>query len=141
MINNLVDYFLPEQEFYLERITYNRLDKSPDIEEYLLNCTDRIKVENNNDYVRIMLERKLRFDPEEVFELSISFGAVLKFNDEKKHEHNWNEINLSEEFRENGEFVIHNLIARITLLVAEITSSYGQTPFIVPSQIVKKKNN
>ena len=41
------------------------------------------------------------FDPEEIFNLSVSFGVDLKFN-ERKAEHDWMNINLAEEFRENG---------------------------------------
>ena len=79
----------------------------------------------------------MKFDPDELFELSISFGAILKFDPEKKDEYDWHKVNMAEEFRENGEFVLSNLMNRIALLVAQITSSYGQMPLVLPPSIAK----
>ena len=140
MIQNLADCFASEQEFYLDKITYNRIDKSNEPKEYLLNCTDNIDVEVNKDIVKLTVNRVLQFEPREIFELSISFGAILKFKKEKKEAYDWQKINLEEEFRENGEFVLGNLMQRISLLVAEITSSYGQSPLILFPGIAPKNN-
>lgn len=139
MIQNLADYFASEQEFYLDKITYSRIDKSNEPKEYLLNCTDNIDVEINTDIVKLTVNRVLQFEPPEIFELCVSFGAILKFNEAKKDEYDWGKINLAEEFRENGEFVLGNLMQRISLLVAEITSSYGQSPLILFPGIAPKK--
>ena len=57
---------------------------------------------------------------------------------ERKEEYDWDKINLAEEFRENGEFVLGNLMSRISLLIAEITSSFGQIPLILPPAIASK---
>lgn len=138
MISNLADYFVSEQEFYLDKVSYNRIDKTEGIREYSLNCTDNIEAEVNEDIVKLTVRRFLKFDPEEIFELSVSFGAILKFNGEKKDDYDWTKINLSEEFRENGQFVLGNLVNRISLLIAEITSSFGQSPIILPPGIAPK---
>lgn len=140
MISNLVDYFSDEQEFYLENISYSRIDKKEQAKEYSLNCIDNIGVEVNEEVVKLTVSRVLKFDPEEFFELSVSFGAILKFNEENKKEHDWKEIHLADEFRENGQFVLGNLMSRISLLIAEITSSFGQTPIILPPEIAPKSN-
>lgn len=86
------------------------------------------------------VNRVLKFDPEEIFELSVSYGAILKFKHEKKEDYDWNNINLAEEFRENGQFVLANLMNRISLLIAEITSSFGQTPLVLPPSVAPKNN-
>lgn len=140
MINNLADYFVPEQEFYLDKVCYNRINKSGKIKEYSLNCIDNIEAEVNGDIVKLTVRRLLKFDPEEVFELSVSFGVILKFNEEKKNDYDWTNMDLAEEFRENGQFVLKNLMNRISLLIAEITSSFGQTPIILPPGIAPKSN-
>ena len=50
MIKNLSEYFLPEHEFYLQNISYNRIEKIADEEEHSLNCVDSIKVDvDGND--------------------------------------------------------------------------------------------
>ena len=140
MISNLSDYFLSEQEFYLDKIFYTRIDKNEQIKEYLLNCIDNIDAHISNDTVKLNVQRVLKFDPEEIFNLSVSFGVILRFNEEKKGDYDWENINLAEEFQENGQFVLEHLMSRITLLIAEITSSFGQVPIIPPPRIAPKSN-
>ena len=138
MISNLIDYFEAEQEFYLDKILYNRIDKKEQANEYSLNCIDNIEAAVNENIVKLTITRALKFDPEEIFELSLSYGAILKIKKEKKEEYDWDKINLAEEFRENGEFVLGNLMNRISLLIAEITSSFGQIPLILPPTIASE---
>ena len=138
MIKNLYDYFLPSQEFYLDKIIYNRMETNNKNTKFILKCIDKIDVSMDGDFVKITVERDLEFEPVDILKLSVSFGEILKFDEIKKQEYNWNELDLKEEFRENGGFVIDNLIKRITLLIAEITSSFGQAPIIVPPEIAKK---
>ena len=138
MIKNLSEYFLPEQEFYLHRIVYDRIDNVSPKEEYSLNCADSIHVEvNEKNEVKVIVTRTLTFDPEEMFRLIVAFGADLKLDLQRIGEYNWKELNLAEEFRDNGNFVTANLMSRITLLIAQITSSFGQTPVIVPPEVAK----
>ncbi|MBR5578808.1 MAG: hypothetical protein IKW28_07430 [Lachnospiraceae bacterium] len=138
MITNLADYFLPEQEFYLQSIVYDRIENTIDSKHHTLNCLDNISVDTNDETVKITVTRTLKFEPKELFSLTVSFGAILKFNPQNKSEYKWREINLAEEFRYNGDFVIGNLMQRITLQIAQITSSFGQTPIILPPNISKK---
>lgn len=137
MIKNLMEYFQPEQEFYLQNISYNRLEKSEQ-ENHSLNCLDNIQVEKKGNKVRITVTRSLEFDPEEFFNLNISFGAVLKFAEEREKEYDWSKINLAEEFKNNGEFVTGNLMSRISLLTAQITSSFGQQPIVLPPSVAQE---
>lgn len=142
MIKNLSDYFFPEQEFYLQDAKYSKLEKVGNQEEHSLNCIDNIQVDVNIKLgVRVTVTRTLKFDPQELFELSVSFGALLKFVPEKKDELEWNKINLAEEFKNNGQFVTGNLMGRISLLIAQITSSFGQPPIILPPKIAGTIDN
>lgn len=138
MIKNLYDYFLPEQIFYLNKMAYERIENVSSENEYSLNCSDNISVELNvADEVKVVVTRKLFFEPEQVFSLSVSFGADLKLNPSKKDEYDWSNINLAEEFRNYGDFVTNNLMSRISLMIAQITSSFGQQPLIL-SPVVSK---
>ena len=139
MIPNLQEYFKPEQEMFLDTINYKRIEsQESDVEEKLtLLCQDNVKVSVDEEKVRIIITRSLIFDPEELFALSVSFGSDLKFN-ERKSEHDWMNINLADEFRKNGDFVTIQLMSRITLLIAEITSSFGQQPLILPTALAKR---
>lgn len=83
----------------------------------------------------------MKIQGKEIFELTITFGVVLKIKEEKMNEYDWNSIPLAEEFQTNGNFVLDNIMSRISLLVAEITSSFGQNPIIVPPMIAQKNRN
>ena len=69
--------------------------------------------------------------------MSVVFGADLKFN-ERKTEVKWDELNIAEEFRANGDFVTAQLMSRMSLLIGQITSSFGQQPIIPPLALAKK---
>ena len=141
MIQNLAEYFLPEQEYYLDNISYKRIETFQQDKENNLKCTDSLTVEVMEETVKITLMRSLNFEPEKIFSLSVSFGAILRFNPERKKEIHWAEINLAQEFRSNGGFVLANLLSRISLLIGQITSSYGQQPLILPIGIIQPENN
>lgn len=142
MIKNLSEYFLPEQQFYLHKLTYNRIVENADEEASSLNCTDNISVElYDGDMLKIIVTRDLFFDPDMLFRLSVSFGADLQFDHQKKKEYDWENINLAEEFRDYGDFVTANLMNRISLLISQITSSFGQMPLVLAPYIAKSNIN
>lgn len=139
MICNLQEYFKPEQEIFLDTINYRRIENSGNEleQEVALLCQDNIKASVNGEGVRIIVTRSLVFEPEKIFVLSVSFGAELKFNN-RKSEQDWMKINLAEEFMQNGDFVTTQLMSRISLLIGQITSSFGQQPLILPTMLAKK---
>lgn len=139
MICNLQEYFKPEQEIFLDTISYRRIENSGNEleQEVALLCQDNIKASVNDEGVRIIVTRSLVFEPEKIFVLSVSFGAELKFNN-RKSEQDWMKINLAEEFMQNGDFVTTQLMSRISLLIGQITSSFGQQPLILPTMLAKK---
>ncbi len=132
MIRNLADYFESGQEYYLDKVVYDRIETPIADQEFTLNCTENLFAVLDGDTVRLTVQRALSFDPKGIFGLSVSFGAILRFNESKKNEIDWNTINLAEEFKQNGEFATTNLISRISLLIATMTSSFGQQPIILP---------
>ena len=138
MIKNLHEYFLPEQEYYLNEILYKRIECNNVLENGTAICEDSISTNINESHeLNILVTRKFYFEPEQIFKIEISFGADLKFNPEKENEYDWKTIDLSQEVREHGEFVLSNLMSRISLLYAQITSSYGQQPLILPPNVIK----
>lgn len=138
MINNLSSYFKQEQEYYLDSIKYTRLEENHDVKEHTLTCTDTLNAMLKNDSVVLTTIRHLHCEPKELFDITISFGAILRFNEGKKEEIDWKNINLADEFKENGDFVLTNLYSRTSLLIAQITSSYGLQPLILPPKIEKQ---
>ncbi len=140
MIANLVEYFRPEQEIYLDSIIYKRIDVTNDneIRDIALTCQDNVKASVNENGVKVILTRNLVFSPEMMFNLSISFGANLRFN-ERRSEHDWTKINIAEELIKNGDFITAPLMSRVSLLIGQITSSYGQQPLMLNPFLVKSE--
>ena len=140
MISNLEEFFQPKQGIFLDTISYKRIENDDVVKgiELSLLCQDNIRVLLEDDGVKVTLTRSVKFEPPELFELVVSYGSLLSFN-EKKDEIDWSSINLAEEFRENGAFVTTQLMSRIALLIGEITSSYGQEPLILPPRMVKER--
>jgi len=131
MIDNLSECFNKEYQFYLDSITFNRIDNGNSGSQLQLNCTDQLQTNLYDRTVKIDLTRIVSFQPENLFSLSVSFGAILTIKEEKYHEYDWRSIDLSKEFRNSGNFVLDNLMSRITLLIGQITSSFGQQPLIL----------
>lgn len=140
MIKNLVEYFEETQEFYLDKVIYKRIESENTMQSYRVNCTDKIEAILQEQQVKIIVERTLALEPREMFDLSVSYGAVLRFKQDKKDEYDWKNINLAEEFQQNGEFVLANLMSRMSLLIAEITASFGQAPIVLPPGIAPMKS-
>ena len=132
MIDNLSDCFNKEYQFYLESINFHRIEADNPSNQIQLNCEDHVKSSVSNRTVNLNLTRTVSFTPENLFSLAITFGAILTIKEDKYQDYDWKTINLADEFRHNGNFVMDNLMSRITLLIAEITSSFGQHPLILP---------
>lgn len=136
MIERFVDYFQPEHEISLENIEYNRSIPTIQKQAHQMTCTDKlsVKLDLENNGIGLLLTRSMAFEPQDLFELSVSFSALLTIKEDRKNEIDWEKINLAEEFRNNGNFILDGLFNRITLLIGQITASYGQTPIMLYPQ-------
>ena len=134
MIKNLYEYFEPEHEIYLDNISYEKLEKSVEIKQYTVNCTDNLTVRIDGDIVDVIVQRNVEFVPAEIYKLSVSFGTTLRFK-AKNSISDFDNINWAEEFKESDNFIIDNIMSRITLMIAQITSSFGQQPLVMPPKI------
>lgn len=123
----------------MDTVSYKRIESEckEAKQEFALLCQDNVKVSLISEGVRVIVTRSLVFDPEKIFSMSVSFGTDLKFND-KKSEYDWERVDLAEEFRENGDFVTAQLMSRISLIIGQITSSFGQQPLIIQPILAKK---
>ncbi|MDE6956817.1 MAG: hypothetical protein K2O96_01780 [Lachnospiraceae bacterium] len=135
-INNLEQYFLEEYQFYLNKIIFEKEDEPIQEGEVCLHCTDSISAGlNDADGVKLIVTRKLNFEPDSLYNLEVSFGANLTFVEEEKMKIDWAQVDLAKEFKANGEFVLQNLLSRISLMISQITASFGQMPLITPPGI------
>ena len=130
-------YFNPRHEFYLNDIDFKRcLNEVGGVVS--ISVTDSLKADLRDEGVLLMFTRTLKFDPQAIFDLSVSFGAELLFNPDTKDEVDWNTFDLSDEFINNGKEILNNLASRTSLLISQITASFGQTPIITPPAFISQ---
>lgn len=126
-------YFLPDRKIFLDNVQYETLQLPDPGGGRKLNCKDTILAQRSDKWVKINFNRTLTFTPEGVFRLSVTFGALLPFNLRTKDEIDWKEVDLAGAFREHCNPLLTTLMSRTSLLIAQITSSAGQTPLVTPA--------
>ena len=136
---DFVACFLPTFEFSLNDIHYKKLDISnSDSSEKQLNCIDTIKAELVDPrHVCVEYTRELNFSTQDIFELSVTFGALYTINEDSDQNIDWNNIDISAELLKSGAPVLNVLTSRISLLISQITSSYGQPPVVTPPTLIQ----
>lgn len=131
-MENFNEYFLHNRKVFLENISYETVKvEGPQPSKRRLGCKDTVVAQLILPAgVKIIFNRRLNFEPEALFTLSVSFGVFMKFDPSRYGEVNWQEVNIVGEFTKSCPEVLADLTARTTLLVAQITSSAGATPLI-----------
>ncbi len=134
---NFARYFLPDHNIFLENVNFERI--SPHTGNIKMNCKDTIVAHLSEPVgIKVTFNRTVSFDPEGLFYLSVSFSAIMRFNEETKDEITWTGLDIASEFRQSGGAVLNNLSSRASLLIAQITSASGQPPLITPTGTAKK---
>lgn len=132
-MDNFCSYFTPERRVFLENVSYETLGaQGADAHTRRLGCRDTVIAQLILPAgVKIIFNRRLSFEPEAHFTLSVSFGVFMMFDRKSgSDEIDWNKINIVEEFTKNCPAVLADLSARTALLAAEITAAAGGTPII-----------
>lgn len=134
-------YFELEHQFFLEDIRFNRIPDNGMDQEIQLNCLDTVDTQLQHDRkLKLTFNRCLNFEPNNLFNLSVTFGAILTFNPEIDID-NLKDINFSQEIIISENTVLGNLVSRSSLLISQITASFGQQPIITPPTITQIPNN
>lgn len=145
IMENFNEYFLRERKVFLENISYETVKTSAAPPTRRLGCRDTVVAQLLLPTgVKFIFNRRLNFEPEALFTLSVSFGVFLRFDPSRRDEVDWKQVNLVNEFTHHCPAVLSDMTARTTLLVAEITSSAGATPIIAtppPTHIVKPEKD
>ena len=129
---NIQEFFSPNYEFYLDNIVYTHKQKTSKNTAYTLNCNDSINAQYINDEkLKVTVTRSLKFSPDDLYSLSVSFVAVLQVLQENKQD--LLEIkDLPQKLVEDGQFFLPDLVSRMSTLISNITASYGQPPVVTP---------
>lgn len=132
-------YIEPRQQSFLNGVEYRLLQLVPASSKNVLKVSDKLDVQFlDQKHIKLILTRRLDFEPAGLFELSASFGMILTLRDDAYYLVDWKTYDLAEEIINNSKNLLNPLAARISLLIAEITSSYGQVPIVTPPTIIHK---
>ena len=130
-------YFLKESQVFLSHIDYDFLSFPQQVDNKL-SIKDTIGVYNLEDgKVKIEITRSLDLGAGKLFSLTVVFGILLRKNPFSENEIDWANINLAEEIKNANLPLVKNVMSKMCVLIAEITSSYGQVPVITPPQLIK----
>ena len=125
-------YFLPSNKTNLENISYELIESNPPQkgEQVKLNCKDTIVAKLTPKGVKINLNRKVDFEPERIFVISVTFSVFLPFRDGAENEMDWKTVDVAGEFRRAGGPVLTSLMSKASLMIGQITAASGQNPLI-----------
>lgn len=140
-MDNFNEYFLKDRKIHLENINYETVKSEPSEAMRRLGCRDTIVAQLIGERgVKIIFNRRLNFEPEALFTLSVSFGVFLRFDPTRYGEVNWKEVNIVKQFTSDCPALVSELNARTTMLVAQITSASGGIPIVTGNPHEGKTN-
>ena len=117
-------YIEPRQQTFLSNVEYRLLELVASGSKNVINVADNLEARFlDPKHIKLTLTRKLTFNPAGLFELSVSFGTILTLREDSYYLVDWKTYDVAEEIVRNSKNLINPLAARISLLIAEITSS------------------
>ncbi len=130
-------YFLPNTKINLENVSYETVKNGNETKQYKMTCKDTILAQLMGNGVKINFNRKVDFEPEALFVISVTFSVFLPFKDGAKDELDWKNMDIAGEFKKAGGPILTTLMSKTSLLIGEITASAGQNPLITPVNVNK----
>lgn len=135
-MSRIDEYFNGSYSLYLDKVEYVRISEND--EEVALNIKDDIEIKLHDKFQGIegIIIRKLSFEPRSLFEITVSFGVFLEFNDKYKENEIVDIEEIKKEFIDEQSAIINIIMSRISLLISQLTSSYGERPIVTPPSIM-----
>ena len=138
---NLNECFRKEQRISLKNIEFNTIDTVSGQGKVTIEYTDKVE----SSFIapgsfEVRLTRIVRFNPENIFYLSVTFADRLFIMQEHIDDIDWENFDLAKELTDTNSGLLANLASRASLSISQITSSFNQLPIITPpTPILKKK--
>lgn len=133
---NFMEVFNKNYSYFLHEINYRVITVGAIKDKVDISVRDYLDFSMlDKSHLQIIVKRKVEFQPNLVYELSVSFGAVLELINEHEHADNFD---WEKEFKNSAEglSVIQGLLTRVSLQIAQITSSYGLNPVVTPPNLL-----
>ena len=129
-----------QQEIFLSNVNYNMSFVVNTNGETHLVVKDWLEVSLENAKIKVIFSREVKTEPVELFELNVAMGCLLPIKEEFLKDSNWKIDELNKEIKDDKR-ILSGLISRVSLLISQITSSYGQSPIITPPNFIEQKSD
>ena len=133
---NFIETFNENYSYFLKEIQYQVITVGSIQDKIDIMIGDHLTFNMLDDlHGEIIVERTVKFEPNVVYELSVSFGAILELKERNKIE---NDSDWKNDFIKSpeGNTIIQGLLSRVSLQIAQITSSYGLNPIVTPPNLM-----
>lgn len=127
------EYFTGNCSISLENVHYEKLDELE--VEVDLAVKDNLKindVSSSSDHIEIIISRNLSFRPRSLVDITVSFGIILELNEKYKGTNKPDLDTLKSELFTKDSVIASIVMSRISLLISQLTSSYGERPIVTP---------
>lgn len=134
---DILNYLNGQQSTFLKSATYNMGSKTDKHVEIIMNDAVDAKLTNNG--IEVIFTRDLNMGEESTFRVEVCMGCYLYFNQDNSNEISWSEVDLVQEIKD-CPIILNKLIARSSLLIAQLTSSFGGNPIVTPPQLIEPQD-
>lgn len=138
----LKDLFNKRCKIQLEHVEMKALeDPSDDIEEIKVTVKDSVAWEKKENCLRVECTRHVGFEPACNFEIMVTY-SVEHFLSEKNMLDKVTDSEIEKDVQEDVPFYIQErqgLISRVSLIIAQLTSSFNGAPMVLPPYYQKEE--
>ena len=126
-------------DIYLLNVDYDYVGVDEDSpEDFEFKIHDDYKIDGfNEDIVGITFTRKVYYDPEMFFNISVKLRLICLINKEEEKE--LNKANLEKELKEKEKSLLSPVVSRASLLIANITNTDDDLNVITPPFLQRDK--
>lgn len=134
------EYFTGSFSIALENVVYNKLDEIEG--EVSLRIDDVLEIKENKtnvENITAIITRSFSFEPKSLVEVSVSFEVVLELNDKYKNSDKLDFSLIRKELISEDSVIMSIVMSRISLLISQLTSSYGERPIVTPPSFMESE--
>ena len=134
------EYFTGSFSIALENVVYNKLDEIEG--EVSLRIDDVLEIKENKTNVQnitAIITRSFSFEPKSLVEVSVSFEVVLELNDKYKNSDKLDLSLIRKELISEDSVIMSIVMSRISLLISQLTYSYGERPIVTPPSFMESE--
>lgn len=137
-MSSFVNLFTNRKKIELYHVDFQYLGTlSENIDVHL---SDRATVLSKDDkMLKVLITRRINFEPQNLFAIEASYYVEHYLKEEFIGKINWGEYNIENELISNIDYFSDHQMNRLSLLIAQTLSSFGNSPIITPPTFKKDR--